>query len=574
MTLKQKYKVQRKCREHDRQMKKLAKANPDLIRRKKKEDPGIPNLWPFKEAMLRDAENAKIAEQEIKERERQVKKALKEREKVRSEQIEKARLSEYQRENTVEGKRKWYFRELMKVVEASDVILQVLDARDPLGCRAFDIERKIAGMLNEQGYPTKKVVLVLNKIDMVPSEVVQNWVTYLRREYPTIAFKASTHKHRGHLNRMEVKSHKASQKVLDTKASVGATALLQLLKNYCRSRDLKKGLTVGIIGYPNVGKSSVVNSLKMTRAVQVSAAAGCTKALQQVRLDANIMLIDSPGVLFSADEDNTNGEEAQRNLLLRNVLRVDQVEDPINAIQGILERCTKEQLMGIYNIADFKNTAEFLLFVAHRRGKMNKGGVPNLEEAARCVLQDWNEGKIPFYTLPPVSNDVTESNVVSSWGAEFDINALLDEANNQTVKVIRENNITTYGKMDGDDEVDFDEMDMEEDEDMFDDEDEEVVSVPATATMGSFVVEESDEEEEMDDSAPAAPAPNRMHPKELEPLRNAKVGRSKASKVLEKAYGGAVAPAKTKAQLKQEAKKAKKRQTMEDDDDYDFNDYM
>jgi nuclear GTP-binding protein len=407
------------------------------------------------------------------------------------------------------------------------------------------------------------MVLVLNKIDMVPSDVVQSWVSTLRREYPTIAFKASTHKHRGHMNRMDVKSHKASQKVLDTKASVGAPALLQLLKNYTRSHDLKKGLTVGIIGYPNVGKSSVINSLKMTRSVQVSAAAGCTKAVQPVRLDANIMLIDSPGVLFSADEDNAGGEEAQRNLLLRNVLRVDQVEDPINAIQGIIERCTKEMLMKIYNIADFKNTSEFLIFVANSRGKIAKGGIANLEEAARCVLQDWNAGKIPFYTLPPETQDVQESAVVSSWGSEFDINALLDSANDNIVKVIRENNFDVHSAG-MKDQIEFDDSEDEEADDMD--------MADMQAVDNTMIIEESDDEEMGEEEEP-----DRMHPREMVPLRNLKATRGKRDKVLEKGYNATVAPVMTKAELKKQAKKAKRQQAaMEDDDaeDYDFNDYV
>ncbi|XP_037680647.1 guanine nucleotide-binding protein-like 3-like protein isoform X1 [Choloepus didactylus] len=86
-----------------------------------------------------------------------------------------------------EATRKAYYKEFRKVVEYSDVILEVLDARDPLGCRCFQMEEAV---LRAEG--SKKLVLVLNKIDLVPKDIVEKWLDYLRNELPTVAFKAST----------------------------------------------------------------------------------------------------------------------------------------------------------------------------------------------------------------------------------------------------------------------------------------------------------------------------------------------------------------------------------------------
>ena len=74
---------------------------------------------------------------------------------------------------------------LNEVIDKSDIILEVLDARDPMSCRNNEIENKIAGK-------NKKLILILNKCDLVPIDIVQQWVSYLRREYPTIIFKANT----------------------------------------------------------------------------------------------------------------------------------------------------------------------------------------------------------------------------------------------------------------------------------------------------------------------------------------------------------------------------------------------
>lgn len=80
--------------------------------------------------------------------------------------------------------KKAYVRELKKVVEASDVIIQVLDARDPEGCRSKELEAQILSA-------GKKVLLVVNKIDLVPPQNARMWQRYLRREFPCILFKSN-----------------------------------------------------------------------------------------------------------------------------------------------------------------------------------------------------------------------------------------------------------------------------------------------------------------------------------------------------------------------------------------------
>ncbi|RDX92754.1 Guanine nucleotide-binding protein-like NSN1, partial [Mucuna pruriens] len=79
-----------------------------------------------------------------------------------------------------------FYKDLLKVIEASDVILEVLDARDPLGTRCVDIEK----MVMKLGLD-KRLVLLLNKIDLVPQEAVKKWLKYLREELPTVAFKSA-----------------------------------------------------------------------------------------------------------------------------------------------------------------------------------------------------------------------------------------------------------------------------------------------------------------------------------------------------------------------------------------------
>ena len=299
----------------------------------------------------------------------------------------------------------------------------MLDARDPIGCRCLEIERRILAHGSADSAP-KKLVLILNKIDLVPPEVATKWVTHFRREFPTIAFKASTQQQSTKLSQTNVKLSKVDDAILQTGGAIGAGALMSLLKNYARSNSIKKQITVGCIGFPNVGKSSIVNSLKRSKAAGVSSSAGHTKVLQTIKLDHHINLLDSPGVLFAQGE-------SQADLVLRNCVKVEQMEDPLAAVIQLVAKVPKESLLEIYRIADFNSPQQFVMHVAHKRGKLKAGGVPNMPAAAITILKDWTSGAIPFYTLPPaapVADEKHESKtIVSGFGASFDIEKLLDE---------------------------------------------------------------------------------------------------------------------------------------------------
>ena len=93
-----------------------------------------------------------------------------------------------------------------------------------------------------------------------------------------------------------------------------------------------------------------------------------------------------------------------------------------------------------YQIPEYANAQEFLSHVARRRGKLLKGGIPDYMDAARIVLQDWNNGGISYYTLPPVDDKPKSGyeaiSVVSTFAQEFNIDDLLEEADNDSVMVL------------------------------------------------------------------------------------------------------------------------------------------
>ena len=151
----------------------------------------------------------------------------------------------------------------------------MLDSRDPNGCRSPQLEAQALAA-------GKRVVLIMNKVDLVPKPVVKSWLDVLRRQLPTIAFKASTQKQRSNIGRSN--SVKAS-------SAYGADELTKMLSAFAKRKGIKTGVTCAVVGFPNVGKSSVINSLTRSRACQVSAQAGSTRSTQEVAIDKAVRLL-------------------------------------------------------------------------------------------------------------------------------------------------------------------------------------------------------------------------------------------------------------------------------------------
>jgi len=99
-------------------------------------------------------------------------------------------------------------------------------------------------------------------------------------------------------------------------------------------------------------------------------------------------------------------------------------------VEAILGRCNKHDIMEKYQVADYRNTQEFLTHLATRLGKLKKGGIPDAVSAAKFILQEWNNGKISFYTHPPkrqVDHEHTSAKVVQYFGAGFDLKEIEKE---------------------------------------------------------------------------------------------------------------------------------------------------
>jgi nuclear GTP-binding protein len=279
------------------------------------------------------------------------------------------------------GTSKRIWQELYKVVDSSDIIVEVIDARDPMGTRCIPLEKELRK--NRSG---KHLILLMNKCDMVPSWVAKKWVATLSKEYPTLAFHASVTN------------------------PFGKNALIQLLRQFASLMRDRKHVSVGFVGFPNVGKSSVVNALKGTNACKAAPVPGETKVWQYVALTKRIYLIDCPGIV----PDHGNWEvtiDAEADKVLKGVVRPEKLEDPSLYIPALLSRIVNTKtLIKKYSIDEkviaenpnfFSDANLFLTTLAVRMGKLLKGGEPDLETVARVVIQDWQKGRLPYFVAPP-----------------------------------------------------------------------------------------------------------------------------------------------------------------------------
>jgi nuclear GTP-binding protein len=259
----------------------------------------------------------------------------------------------------------------------------VLDARDPQGTRSKHIENYL-----RQDKPHKHLIFILNKCDLIPTWLTTRWVAILSSEYPTLAFHASLTN------------------------SFGKGSLINLLRQFAKLHKDRKQISVGFIGYPNVGKSSIINTLRSKKVCNVAPIAGETKVWQYITLMKRIYLIDCPGVVYPVGDSDTD-------LVLKGVIRVENLKEPSEHISAVLERVKEDYVKRTYQVSSWSDEVDFLEQVARKSGKLLKGGEPDINTVSKMILNDFQRGKLPYF-VKPYSDEKVDAGSIDDEECQLD----------------------------------------------------------------------------------------------------------------------------------------------------------
>lgn len=229
------------------------------------------------------------------------------------------------------------------VLKEAKIILLVLDARFPEQTDNPELREK-AG--------EKDIIYVLNKADLTERKTLEQ----MKKKYPNCVY-------------MSAKEHK------------GTTILLHKILEIAQGEKV----TVGVLGYPNTGKSSVINALKGRKSASTSPHSGHTKAKQLVKITDNVYLIDTPGVLPYLEKDKIK-------LGMIGAEDFTKTKDP-DLVAMELMKNKKRIICKYYGVKETSPT-KIIENIARKYKKLLKGGEPNINETARMILRDWQKGKI------------------------------------------------------------------------------------------------------------------------------------------------------------------------------------
>ncbi len=259
--------------------------------------------------------------------------------------------------SNINKQRKKYPKILDEVVEKSDIILEVLDARFVEETRNFEVERLIKKK-------KRKIIYVLNKMDLIDKDEIEKKLKIRPYAFISCAKRQGSVALRGLIRRMA--------------------------KDIQPDKDGK--IFVGIIGYPNTGKSSIINFLTGRSVAKIGNEAGFTKGMQKVKFTNEISILDTPGVIadvqYSMDDSKKLIQQTKVGARSYN-----KVKDPDLVVQGLLNQY-ENLFQKHYDIKNVEDSDDFLEILGRRRGFLKKGDNVDLDRTARVVLKDWQNGVI------------------------------------------------------------------------------------------------------------------------------------------------------------------------------------
>ncbi|MCY3411368.1 MAG: 50S ribosome-binding GTPase [Candidatus Heimdallarchaeota archaeon] len=249
-----------------------------------------------------------------------------------------------------------YWKIVWDMVDESDVVLEVVDARYPSICRSNRLEKRIMGM------EKCNLLIALNKADLVPPEHLNEWINWLN-DHENIK-------------------------------AIGVSATKRLSTSRLRAMILKqsrrKKANVAVVGLPNTGKSSLINALSGRKAASVAPISGHTKGQQKVNVSNSITMFDTPGII------PVRLPEMHKHLL--GVIPITKLKDPIGAAYNLYLQFNEMKPGALASHYDVDND-QLLFFenLAIKMNKLKKGGLPDERAAAIELLRDHIRGRIPIF---------------------------------------------------------------------------------------------------------------------------------------------------------------------------------
>lgn len=262
-------------------------------------------------------------------------------------------------------------RAMQEDLKLINVIIELVDARVPLSSKNPDIDPMANG---------KSRIILLNKCDLADFSVTARWKKYYEEKGFFVA-------------------------LVNSKNGKGVKQVNEVIQSACKEkieRDRRRGILnrpirAMIVGIPNVGKSTFINSFAGKSCTKTGNKPGVTKGKQWIRLNKNVELLDTPGILWPKFEDQTVGLRLAFIGSIKDELS-NQYELCMLLMQYLGEHYPKA-IPDTYQIEPAENEVELLERVAKRRGCLKAGGEHDLDKAANYVIDDFRNGRLGCISL-------------------------------------------------------------------------------------------------------------------------------------------------------------------------------